>query len=444
MQENYKKVNVDKGEYKILSNYYKDFQFKKLTKEILFESIELVAGKKILTKIKKNNLKKMHLYLNPDYLPFLNRVLEKKLDLHLRKQIFYCAKNNLELNSKKPFYIDKKLNYRIIFPFEYAKKSRLKRENYLRLNLDNYKNAKDEIIKSLEAKKINLKDSDINKIKYFKNLPMSCSGHGPHRDTWFGHTFGALNLWRSITGVNKENGLLIFPKVNNIELKHNLDPPYVESNQNLKESKSISLNDGDLLTFDPEILHATRLNTSNETRIVFSGRINKKKPMFYKNTSAPEYAEWFSSADFNNNVFNKMHYFPRASNSVIKVKKRYNLKKHNFEIKINKNFELENDFKICETKKIKKNTIYKIIFKNKNFLLINTTKKYKLFQSHCPHLSIGLEDGHLKNGSLTCPGHGLIFNLTTNTTRCKKFKLKNYILKKEKNFLVIKKDNIFE
>ena len=58
MQENYKKVNVGKGEYKILSNYYQNFQFKKLTKEILFESIELVAGKKISTKIKKNNLKK--------------------------------------------------------------------------------------------------------------------------------------------------------------------------------------------------------------------------------------------------------------------------------------------------------------------------------------------------------------------------------------------------
>ena len=36
-------------------------------------------------------------------------------------------------------------------------------------------------------------------------------------------------------------------------------------------SNDNSLNDGDLLIFDPEILHATRINTSEETRIVFSG-----------------------------------------------------------------------------------------------------------------------------------------------------------------------------
>ena len=43
--------------------------------------------------------------------------------------------------------------------------------------------------------------SDIKKIEYFKNLPVPCYGHSPHRDTWFGHTYGALNLWWSISGV---------------------------------------------------------------------------------------------------------------------------------------------------------------------------------------------------------------------------------------------------
>ena len=434
MEKDYQKVKLYNGEYKILSNYYQNLQFKKHTKEILLDSIALIAGEKISAKIKKNNLNKMHLYFNPDYLPFLHKVLEKKFDQYLRKQIFYCAKNDLGFNS---FFIDKKLNYRIIFPFEYAKKSILKRENYLNLDLNNYKNAQDEINKSF-GKKINLKDSDIQKIKYFKNLPMSCSGHGPHRDTWFGHTFGALNLWWSVTGVNKESGLLIFPKVNDIDLKHNQDPPYVKSNQNLKEPKVIGLKDGDLLAFDPEILHATRLNTSHETRIVFSGRINKRKPIFYKKTNAPEYAEWYSSEDFNTNVFNKIHFFPRKDNSIIKKVKKYNFKKHYIEIKIQKNFELENIFKICETKKIKKNRIYKISFKNRNFLLLKSLNKYKLFQSHCPHLSIGLEDGFLKENSITCPGHGLIFNLSTGASRCKKFKLKNYTLKEEKKFLTLK------
>ena len=112
---------------------------------------------------------------------------------------------------------------------------------------------------------LSLKSESKHKISYFKNLPVSCYGHGPHRDTWFGHTFNATNFWWSITGVNKKSGLLIFPKVNSHKLSHIKNPAYVKENQYLYKPKVISLNDGDLLVFDPEILHATRINTSEET-----------------------------------------------------------------------------------------------------------------------------------------------------------------------------------
>ena len=316
-------LKVESGQFKIISDYSNRNNFLKKTKEALYDSISSIAGESISQKIRTNGLSKMHLYFSPDYIPFLMFALKKKMNEIVAKQIFYVGQNNLKFGKKKSFYIDQTMNFRIIYPYEIAKKSQLSRSIYLSLNLGNYKKPDEEIKKGkIKAKMFIKTDSYLNYIKYFKNLPITCYGHGPHRDTWFGHTFGALNLWWSITGVNKESGLILYPEVTNFEIDHINEPAYVAKNQYLKKPKIIALKDGDLLVFDPEILHATKLNTSNETRIVFSGRINKNKPNFYKRTRAIEYPHWFSSKDFALKNFNKTHLFYRKNNSVIKKKRK--------------------------------------------------------------------------------------------------------------------------
>ena len=320
----YKKLfSVTEGQHKIISDYYNRNDFLKFARQALYEAISEIAGESVTEKVKVYGLDKIHLYFNPDYVPFLQFALKKRMNKFLSKQIFNVGKNNLYLGKKNSFYIDQTMNYRIIYPFEVAKKSQLTRSIYLSLNLENYKNADKEIINArIKAKNYSMTKSDINKIKYFRNLPGPSWGHGPHRDTWFGHTFGALNLWWSITGVNHENGLVLYPKVTDIEIKHIKEPAYLAPNQYLNSPKIIALKDGDLLVFDPEILHAARLNTSNQTRIVFSGRINKNKPKFYKRTKADEFPHWFSSKDFTSNIFNKTHFFYKKDNSTIMPKKK--------------------------------------------------------------------------------------------------------------------------
>ena len=346
---------INEGQYKIISNYLNKENFIKKAREEIYNCISNIAGLSVSAKIKEKGLDKMHLYFNPDYVPFLNVALQKKMNEVMAKQIFYVGQNNLELNKSKSFYIDQSFNYRIIYPYELAKKSQLTRSIYLSLNLENYENVDEEINRGkVKAKNFFKDETYLNKIKYFKNLPVTCYGHGPHRDTWFGHTFGALNLWWSITGVNKESGLALYPEVTNFEIKHLKDPAYLAQDQYIKRPKIIALKDGDLLVFDPEILHATKLNTSNQTRIVFSGRINKDKPTFYKKTHAPDYPHWFSSKDFSLGQFNKTHLFYRKNNSV-KEKKKKELNKRNYiEIKIKKNFTPNCSFKLNDRKKNKK------------------------------------------------------------------------------------------
>ena len=431
-------LKIDEGQYNIISNYSNKDYFIKKAREEIYDCISSIAGLSVSKKIRQKGLDKMHLYFNPDYLPFLNVALKKKMNEVMAKQIFYIGQNNLKLNKAKSFYIDQTMNYRIIYPYELAKKSQLTRSIYLSLDLENYKNADKEINRGkIKAKKFTKNESYLNKIKYFKNLPITCYGHGPHRDTWFGHTFGALNLWWSITGVNQESGLVLYPEVTNFEIEHIKEPAYVAPNQYLKKPKIIALKDGDLLVFDPEILHATKLNTSNQTRIVFSGRINKDKPTFYKKTNAPEYPHWFSSKDFSLSQFNKTHFFFRKNNSIIKKKKKKLNIRNYIEIKIKKNLISNSIFKLTDQRKIKKNKLYKIKFKNLDLCMVYSNRKAKVFFSKCPHLGVSLLDGYFNKRHIICPGHALSFNLKDGKSKCEKLNLKFYKVKEKDNTLFL-------
>ena len=430
---NKKLLEVKEGHYKIVSSYYDRENFLETARQALLKSIFKISGKSVAKKIETHGLDKMHLYFNPDYISFLSLLLKKEMNDCLSKQIFHVGKNNLCLDKKNSFYIDQTINYRIVYPFEYAKKSKITRSVYLSLDLKNYKNADLEINNAIKkAKKYSMAKSDLNKLSYFKNLPITCHGHGPHRDTWFGHTFGALNLWWSITGVNKESGLILYPKATDFEIKHIKDPAYLAPNQYLDAPKTIALRDGDLLVFDPEILHATKLNTSNQTRIVFSGRINKNKPKFYNETEAVEFPHWYSSKDFLLNKFHKTHFFYRKNHSVKPPKKRKFNGKNYIEIKIDKKLKSNSKYKIINQKNIIQKKLYKVRFKNLDLCMVVVDSRARVFFSKCPHLGIDLSDGFLDKKKIICPGHALSFNLDNGKSKCKSLKLRLYKVKKEK------------
>ena len=148
-----------------------------------------------------------------------------------------------------------------------------------------------------------------------KNSKFALVGHGPHRDTWFGHTFNALNLWWSISNVSERTGVILYNQTNNYKLQHEKNPAYIKKNKHYTgKPKVISMKDGELLVFDPEILHASRIITNDRTRIVFSARINENKPKFYKKSGEVEFPYWLRSDDIKNNTCNKIHTFYKKNN----------------------------------------------------------------------------------------------------------------------------------
>ena len=100
--------------------------------------------------------------------------------------------------------------------------------------------------------------------------------------------------------------MMLFRKVTNYELEHEKRPAYIKDQYDLGDFEIPKLKSGELLIFDSEILHASRINTSNKTRIVFSGRVNITRPKFYNRSYDFKEPYWIRSEDAKNKEFNKV------------------------------------------------------------------------------------------------------------------------------------------
>ena len=72
--------------------------------------------------------------------------------------------------------------------------------------------------------------------------------------------------------------MVLYPDVFNYDFDHEINPAYIKDFYNLGSPYKTNLKSGELFVFNPEILHATSLNTGNKTRVVFSGNI-LRQPM---------------------------------------------------------------------------------------------------------------------------------------------------------------------
>lgn len=416
-------MNVAKT-HKILKKYYNSKRFQEICVLNTLQGIEEIAGQKTKIKVQNAGLKKIHNYFPVEHLPFLQNFLEKKLNKIIFSQIFMVAKKNLKI--KNNFYIDKSLNIRIHYPFEVEKKSKLTRQIYRCINLNKFKEAEKEMI---EAKKKSLSykldNNDKSKIEYFNTINESVCLHSPHRDTWFGHSTEGINLWWAVTPARELNGLMLFKDVYKFNLEHEIRPAYVKNKYNLGKTTIPNVEAGELLIFDPEILHASRLNTSDDTRIVISGRINEKKPKFYGYSKENKEPFWLFSEDVKNKIFNKEFIFKREKKNIIKIKKnklKNEVKLINLKVKLLP----KNKYKLCQTKLIKNLKKVEINFENSKIGLIKKNSKFYAFNRICPHLKFNLLNTEGEKNHVICPGHGLKFNYLNGNSTCKKFKIKTF------------------
>ena len=342
---------------------------------------------------KKFKLDKLHYFLKPEQIPFLQVEIEKKFKKEICNWVMEISENYLNMTNE--YFIDEKFYFRINFPFDYAIKSK-------------YKDKKHPLH------------------RYNKGLPKAAWSHGPHIDTWYGHSFKAINFWWNIDGVNIDNSMTLHLKKNTSNLKHD---EFMYLNPDIKPPNitKIDLDEGELLLFNSEQLHATRLNTSDQTRFVITTRVIQDQPIFNKSINHHHYLKWMSSIRIKNNDYSTKEY-----KNFIKVKKVTNnskIIKKTKSIKINSNFKQKEKFNIP---KIKDKQIIKIEYKDKSILLTFFDNKFFAFSEKCPHLGISLKNGFILNKKVKCPAHGAEFDLKNGFSGCK-LKLKTYEVRFLKN-----------
>ena len=84
---------------------------------------------------------------------------------------------------------------------------------------------------------------------------------------------------------------------------------HIKDFYNLGKVYKPKLKSGELLIFNPEILHATHLNTGDSTRVVFSGRIEINKPKFYNKGFQIKEPYWIKSNDVMNKNYNNLYLY---------------------------------------------------------------------------------------------------------------------------------------
>jgi hypothetical protein len=103
------------------------------------------------------------------------------------------------------------------------------------------------------------------------------SGHGPHRDYWFFNPVNSINVWMAIGAVDRENGLLVYTDMWGKPVTRG--QVFAAEGQDFGTPLTFSLEPGDVAVFDNRQLHATAVNVSSSTRVVFSGRICPELPI---------------------------------------------------------------------------------------------------------------------------------------------------------------------
>ena len=419
----------------ILKKYTNKISFTKLCNETILKNISHISGQAIADKVEKYGLEKIHNFFPVEFLPFLQDAVENDLLNIIHSQIVDVGLKNCKF--KKNFLVDKSINFRIHYPFSLEKKSMLSREIFRCLNLKKFFNAKEEFLRAkVNSKKYVLVDSDKTKIKYFGNNNASCFLHSGHRDTWFGHSTEGLNFWWGITEVNEQNGMMLFRKVTGFDIEHEKRPAYVKKDcYNLGEFELPKLERGDLLIFDSEILHATRINTSNKTRMAISGRINIDNPKFYPFTYDEKDPYWLKSQDIKKKIFTNILIFRRDNKKNRSYKKLKSLKKIKIdEIKINSKISFGKSYKLKKKLNNQKNLKYNIIFKNAKIAFVKNNSGVYAFNSLCPHLNFNLINSDISSNRVRCQGHGLEFNIKKGKSSCNKFKIKTYKILLKNNY----------
>lgn len=339
------------------------------------------------------SLDQLHNWLPVDLLSSCQAHVTDNLQREMMSWAVSVGRNRLQF--KRDFFVDKEVYVRINYPFDIAS----------------------------DGMRSDISDPNHRLTKYNKGRPRQTWGHGPHKDSWYGHSHTAINLWFAVCGTNEQSTMTLYPEHAYKATAFNEESMYASYSENLGLNVPLKLERGENFIFDPELLHSTRVNTSDETRVVLTLRLAEAKPAFSNKIKHDIYNYWLRADDIEKGSLDakevgyllKIDDYPETSS----VQEKYVHKVKNA-LDLSGNSLTRSDFKVAD------NVIFEINGADINCLGVwNEGNLYK-FGKNCPHIGAPLIGGYfdIKKLSIKCPAHGVEFCIKDGSSESNKLRLR--------------------
>jgi nitrite reductase/ring-hydroxylating ferredoxin subunit len=399
----------------------------------LLEGIQKIEGKKCRQKVESAGLSQLHKYFPVEKVLLLENHLLHRMRNDLYYWTFRVGREDLGL--EHTFFVDHLIMIRIHYPFLVARQAKtVLRPPYpaaekLKLILAACKNFRlfFNLFDRVKRNKLARWQSSYDPEGYHRQLPTPARSHGPHIDTWYGHSYSGVNLWWSIDGVNEDNTVILYPDLFGQSVAYDPTSMYVKSGVPLTKPHKMVLEPGQLLVFNPEILHSTQVNISDSTRIAIGTRLNPNEPRF--NKEAPfNFEHWHSSDDLARRRFSSIRLFPAKEYSGDPPVVEKSATRTEMTVRMSCSEKLINNepVAVCRSTDLHLGQKIAIDFKNAKVLLYRGGGMLRALSRICPHLGIDLADGYHDDKQVFCPGHGIAYSFEDGSSRCEAFALHRY------------------
>lgn len=384
--------------------------------EEITESVATLKGNEAAGILRQRGIERLHEVIEArDIGPLRDHVLEK-----LRQPLLAIAVSIARefLGWDADFYVDDYLILRVNLPYEVARSADASAENPGIGRLTPR-------VRALAMARRKL-DPVYNPAGYHRGHPPAAWAHGPHVDSWAGHSKTGRNIWWAISDVSAEAGMVYYPELALKTLP--LDPRTLclQAGYPLPKPTCLPLRAGELLVFDPEVLHGTHLNTTDTTRVAITMRLDASKPAF-----APEcfyaFEFWRRAADIETNKDEILH-FPREDNLAAPAAEKPSQPRRSLPIIQGTLDTASQSIRAVFAKEIVSKKRIIVEAPPYRVMVVRTEAGLEAYDAFCPHYGIDLGDGESDDNRTYCPACGVGFDIHTGRSSCPSLSLRRYEL----------------
>ena len=423
---------MQEGAYFVLNHFAQREEIHNKVVAAILDGVEALEGSSCRAHVAAEGPAQLHRYFPIRKIHLLEAFLMERLQDDLYYWSYRVGAETLGL--QEPFYVDHLIVFRIHYPFIVARKEKSfekppypwrDRLRFAHAALLDWRIVANMLVhrrKTREARNAHL--AAFAPQRYHRDLPEAARSHGPHVDTWYGHSYDGINLWMAIDGVDEDNTVILYPDMFGRPVDFDPENMYVRAGVQISPPHKIRLKPGELLVFNPETLHGTQVNISEQTRVALTTRLNPRKPRFA--ARAPfHFDHWYSSDDLKRRRFSRITVFPITKNQgapSIEERAPY-ADERTKRLTLSAPFPTTGDLAICASRDLGAGQKLAVDLDDAKIMLWRD-QTIRAYSRICPHLGIDIADGSHTESEVFCPGHGIGFSWSDGSSRCEAFRLR--------------------